>query len=145
MRARFLRLPASRFGLAIRSTGRRDGRGRSQLAEVDLRARCKADAHLFHETAAVRRLYPYWIINLAGWLLGSAAASVGPLHATLHPGKVHVPSPLMRDRVSRVRDGIEIYDAPKSTKDPRRVVPRHSRFVEMHCEENTLNAFQSRV
>lgn len=78
---------------------RRGERGRSQLAEADLRARCKAEAHLFHERrprrAVTAAVYPYWIINLAGWLLGSAV-----LHRSGSSRKPYAPGKCMFRRRS---------------------------------------------
>jgi hypothetical protein len=118
--ARFLRSHASRYGSRPPPFGwrRRGERGRSQLAEADLRARCKAEAHLFHERrprrAVTAAVYPYWIINLAGWLLGSAVLHrPGPSRKPYTPREsacfvaAHAGPRVAR---ARARDDIEIDD-----------------------------------
>lgn len=98
---------------------RRGERGRSQLAEADLRARCKAGAHLFHERP---RRAPRAACNRRGTHIGSLILPVGCLVAPLHrPGSSRKPAPRESacfvaahagPRVARARDDIEIYDRP---------------------------------
>lgn len=81
----------TRHATALDHSGwrRRGERGRSQLAEADLRARCKAEAHLFHEQPA-----PYAACNRRGTHIGSLILPVSCLVAPLHrPRSSRKPAP----------------------------------------------------
>lgn len=90
-RARFLRSHTSRYGSRPFGWWRRSERGRSQLAEADLRARCKAEAHLFHR--AVRRLQPPRCTHIGslilpvGCLIAPCCIGPGPHANFTTPGK----------------------------------------------------------